>query len=354
MTISRPHPAATSHHDSPDIASPAAGALLRTVARRTMAWPFQIWGFGEAIALRGLLAASRALDDPAPAAFVGRLLRTYAARPDVGAAPAHHVAPGRELVELYQQTGDEALLVAARRLAALHASFLRNAAGARLHRPDLSGFRRQIWVDCMDNEAPFLVQLGTVTGELSYVDQGVEEIAAYARLLQDDETGLFQHGYEEPCGRNGQVWARGNGWALMGLVETLRLLPRDHARRAELIARLDRVCTGLACRQDVSGLWHTIVDGPDTYVESTLAAMVASAVPAAAAAGLIDPDRYRDMAARARQAVRALIDEDGALRLVTEATPVAERAMYATRAFGVYPWGQGPLLLMLSERDGSE
>jgi len=356
---SRPEQSATSQPGSPDSASPEAlspdtQALLGTVARRTMAWPFQMWGFGEAIALRGLLAASRALGDPGLAAFVARLLRQYAARRDVGAAPADHVAPGRELVELYQQTGDEPLLNAARRLATLHASFPSNTAGARLHRPDLSGFRRQIWVDCMDNEAPFLVRLGAVTGEAWYIDRGVDEIAAYARLLQDDETGLFQHGYEEPCGRNGQVWARGNGWALMGLVETLRLTPPDHARRAELTARFDRVCAGLARQQHASGLWHTIVDGPDTYLESTLATMIATAVPDAAAAGLIDPDRYREMAARARRAVLTLIDADGALRLVTEATPIAERAMYATRRFGVYPWGQGPLLLMLSDGFGSE
>lgn len=327
---------------------------LRLVARRTVAWPFQVWGFGEAVALRGLLAASRRLTDQAIYNVVHQLLLSYVERPDVGTTFADHVAPGRELVTVYEDTGDARFLDAARQLARLHASCTVGSGGARMHRPDLSGWRRQIWVDCMDNEAPFLVRLGTVTGDASYVEQGVDEITAYARLLQDERTGLFRHGYEEPNGANGQVWARGNGWALLGLVETLQAMPDDHERREELRERLEYLCDGLARVQDESGLWHTIVDGADTYLESTLAAMVAVAVPAAAA-GLVSGARFREMAARAHRAVLPLIASDGALQLVTEATPVAERSMYATRQFGVYPWGQGPLLLMLAEnRDESQ
>lgn len=324
-----------------------SASLLRRAATRTREWQFRVWAFGEAIALRGLLAAARVLNEPEMCEFVRALLLSYAGR-RVGASAAEHVAPGRELLEVYCQTGDEPLLDAARRLAGLHASFPRNGAGARLHRPDLSGWQHQIWVDCMDNEAPFLVFLGTVTGEERYIEQGVQEIAVYARLLQDDDTGLFFHGYEQACGRNGQLWARGNGWALLGLVDTLRLLPGSHPIRLELSQRLERLCEGLARWQEGGGLWHTIVTDADTYLESTLAAMVASAVPVASAAGLLDSHRHDAMAIRAMQAVLKFIDDDGSLRGVTEATPVAERAMYATRQFGVYPWGQGPLLLLLS------
>jgi unsaturated rhamnogalacturonyl hydrolase len=322
--------------------------LLRRVAARTIQWQFQAWGFGEAIALRGLLRAARALDDAEMFQFVRALLLAYAGR-EVGQSPAEHVAPGRELVNVYQRTGDEPLLRAARRLGAMHASFPCGPHGARMHRPDLSGWRRQIWADCMDNEAPFLVLLGTITGEQPYIDQGLDEITAYARLLQDEETGLLFHGHEEACGRNGQLWARGNGWALMGLIETLRLIPRDCPARAELEWRLSRLCAGLVRWQDESGLWHTVVADPGTYLESTLAAMVASSMPAAFEAGMLDEKQYGAMTRMARQAVMNMIADDGSLQLVTEATPVGEHAMYATRRFGVYPWGQGSLLLMLSE-----
>jgi rhamnogalacturonyl hydrolase YesR len=73
--------------------------LLRRVAARTMQWQFQVWGFGEAIALRGLLRAARALDDAEMFQFVRALLLPYAER-EVGHSPAEHVAPGRELVNV--------------------------------------------------------------------------------------------------------------------------------------------------------------------------------------------------------------------------------------------------------------
>jgi hypothetical protein len=47
----------------------------------------------------------------------------------------------------------------------------------------------------------------------------------------------------------------------------------------------------------------------------------------------------------------AHVGADGALALVSDATPVGEHHGYATRPFGVFPWGQGPLLLTLARSD---
>jgi hypothetical protein len=43
------------------------------------------------------------------------------------------------------------------------------------------------------------------------------------------------------------------------------------------------------------------------------------------------------------------IAPDGTLQLVSDATPVGALSTYATRPFGVFPWGQGPLLLALCQ-----
>ena len=73
------------------------------------------------------------------------------------------------------------------------------------------------------------------------VEQALDEILGYARALQVEadkkEAGLFWHGFEMDCGNNGQLWARGNGWALMGLVETLTLLPEAHPDGPRLLFR---------------------------------------------------------------------------------------------------------------------
>src|SRR5690606_25239957 len=116
--------------------------------------------------------------------------------------------------------------------------------------------------------------LAHATGEERHFDQAVGELLGYARTLQADD-GLMFHGFERDCGRNGERWARGNGWALMGLVDTLVLLPRAHPGWAELQQRTVALADALARAQDPSGLWHTVIDDSQTYLESTLATMAA-------------------------------------------------------------------------------
>ena len=59
--------------------------------------------------------------------------------------------------------------------------------------------------------------------------------------------------------------------------------------------------------------------------------------------------RHAAMERKARAAMHSQIAPDGRLQLVSDATPVGARAVYATRPFGTFPWGQGPLLLALCQ-----
>ncbi|MCP5111475.1 MAG: hypothetical protein GY953_11635, partial [bacterium] len=248
------------------------------------------------------LVAAAKLDDPEPRGYVHALLRTWLGKGGPR-SPEDHVAPGRELLYFYEHTEEEIFLDAAYRLAYLHGSFPANKHGARMHRPDQQGWRKHIWVDCMDVEAPFLANLADVTGEDRFFRQAAQELLGYTHALQDESTGLFHHGFEEGCGRNGQVWARGNGWALEGLVNTLAVLPSENPSFAELQQRLVALCEGLERHQHESGLWHTVIPGADTYLESTLAAMTAHALHGAFLRKLVDRDRFGGMEGRARAAV---------------------------------------------------
>jgi unsaturated rhamnogalacturonyl hydrolase len=318
---------------------------LEAVAEVAMRWNYRVWGFGEAIALRGLLRAGDVLGDPAPLGYVHGILRSWLGR-GVARTNEDHVGAGRELLELHRRTGDRQFLEAARKLAALNESFPVGPHGERYHRGDTPGWRWQIWVDCMDVDGPFLAALAQATGEERYYDQAAGELLGYARTLQSDN-GLLFHGFERDCGRNGELWARGNGWALMGFVDTLILLPRTHSAWAELQQRTAALADALSATQDSSGMWHTVIDDPSTYLESTLATMAAYALREGIERGVLDA-RHGAMERKARAAMHAHI-ADGALQRVSDATPVGARAVYATRPFGVFPWGQGPLLLALCQ-----
>jgi unsaturated rhamnogalacturonyl hydrolase len=213
--------------------------LLLRVARRTCDWNFHVWGFGEAIAVRGLIRTSEVTGNPEPRAFAYGLIRAWMGR-GVAKTPEDHIAPGRELLSFYALTGDARMLEGARAFAAAHAAHPVGAQGARCHRSDTPGWRHQIWVDCMDIDGPFLAALAVATGEQAYFAAAVDAALGYARTLQDAASGLLNHGHERDAGLNGAHWARGNGWALMGMVDTLTLLPTDQPGRDELSQRLVR------------------------------------------------------------------------------------------------------------------
>jgi len=321
--------------------------LIVRVAERSMRWPFRSWAFGEAIVLEGLLAATEAASRPDFFGFVHGLARASLGR-GVGKVPEDHVAPGRTFLTLYERVGDRAFLDAGLALAALHRTFPKNRAGARMPRAHVPGWRQQIWVDSMDLAPPFLAHLAHVMEDAALFDKAAQDLLSYAELLQES-SGLFRHGYEENCGLNGQLWARGNGWALLGMVETLSLLPSSHSARTEITQRIETLLLALARHQRQDGLWNTVIDDRSTYEETTLAAMTATGVRRAMKAGMRLPPGAARMAERAEDAVLRHIDPDGGLQRVSDATPIGEPAMYATRPFGIFPWGQGPLLLMVCQ-----
>ncbi len=72
-------------------------------------------------------------------------------------------------------------------------------------------------------------------------------------------------------------WGRAMGWYAMALVDVLDYLPKDHPKRGELIAILNREMTALEKVQDKrTGLWWLILDMPDkkgNYLEASASCM---------------------------------------------------------------------------------
>lgn len=341
------------------LADPAGGSNLASAAvEQLLTYPYKVWGYGEDIALRAMLDVHEVTGDTRAADFVESLVAAWSSRRPAIAA-ADHVAPGVPLLMLYERFGHDHLLDTAVRLGRLHTGF-REVDGPTLHREDLAEWRSTIWVDCMAMDAPFLVLLARTTGERAWEDHGVAQLQAYAHALRDPEQGWFHHGFDVATGlRSPCAWARGNGWALHGLVDTVAMLAPAHHARASLMAIIADLLAALTASQDAdSGYWHTVLDDASTPLEHSTAPLFASAALKARRLGLVEPsarEAVDAMVTRATRATIAAVQPDGGLQ-VSNATPIGDRETYATRALGVYPWGQGPLLLTLLElhRAGKE
>lgn len=319
--------------------------LVDAVAGETSRTHFQVWGFGESIAIEALLASS----NPSRMRAV-TLLEGWAERPRFAADPAAHVAPGVPLLQLAAD-GDErgTLRRRADELAEVLRATRRGRYGARIHRPDLAGWEHQVWVDCMHLDGPFLAAHASFTRDMTWADAAADAVLGHARVLQDEMSGLMSHGFDDLTGtRNGVHWGRGQGWALLGLADTAAHLPQDHPARREIVDRLTSLLDALARTDDGSGRWHTVVDNDDTQLETSVSAFVALGAARAARHQLVDA-RFRPMATRALATTVACISQ-GRLMGVSDATPVGTTARdYDVRPTSVSAWGQGPALLALLE-----
>lgn len=308
--------------------------LLAQVGGRTAGLPYRIWGFGEGPALAGLLACSDLLHDPGYEQAVVNLVEPYLRREQL---PEDHVAPAELLVALGRRRGDDRYLQAAARWARLVLRAPRPAAGGpQVYRPDLFGLASVTWVDTMYSHGPGLAACG-------YPEEGLAVMTESCRFLQHD-SGLFAHGYDVAARRtNGVHWGRGCGWALLGMAQMSAYL-----QDAALTAACSALLAALAGHEE-DGRWHTVVDDPSTPLENSVSAFAAAGIWLGIRRGIVAP-QYAELAERARAAAVASI-ADGDLP-VSEATPVGNRDLYASRRVGRFPWGNGPLLLALAAEEG--
>lgn len=311
-------------------------AIFRTAAECAYTYPYRIWGFGEGPGLLGLIAAADLLGEGRYFHRVNELVVSWTSTPR---GLEDHVASAEVLLSLELRTGQEGLREATEAWAGLVVDAGHRDGGAPgVHRPDLERWGTMVWVDCMHTDGPGLAALGRTAEAVRVVEES-------ATVLQDP-CGLFCHGFDVATGRaNGVHWGRGCCWALLGLVGTLA-----HTDDERLTQRLERLLATLS-RHERHGRWRTIIDDPTAPWEISVSALVAQGL----FAGLRDGVLGEEHRPQAERALEAALDKavDGAL-YVSDATPVGGPELYKNRSTGVFPWGQGPLLLALAAAEGWE
>ena len=141
-----------------------------------------------------------------------------------------------------------------------------------------------------------------ITGYRRYVDL----LTAFLRdgKIQQDN-GLFWHCRSAPF-----YWGRGNGFAALGLTETLTYLPENHANHPAVLAMYRRLIESLRGLQRQSGLLPQVLDFPGSYDEFTATCMMGYAVARGLLRGWLSDD-FRSSVELAWQAVSERIDDVG-------------------------------------------
>ena len=254
---------------------------------------------------------------------------------------------------LYEETGNEAyLLVLERWLKGVMEKIQRTEEGGLQHITSDILNEGQLWDDTLYMTVLFLAKMGQILKRDEYIQESIRQFMVHLKYLTDTSTGLFFHGWSF-IGRHhfaNALWGRGNSWYTAGLVDYLECLEGNEGVKKVLISALRTQVEALRKYQDESGLWHTILDDEDSYLEPSASCAFAYGILKAVHDGLIDR-RFEAVAMKALKPILGYIADDGVVHQVSYGTPMGRHSkdFYKNIELRPMPYGQAMAMLFLIE-----
>ncbi|RXZ76701.1 glycoside hydrolase family 105 protein [Paenibacillaceae bacterium] len=209
----------------------------------------------------------------------------------------------------------------------------------------------ELWDDTLYMTVLFLGRMGVLLKREDYVQESVRQFLVHLKYLTDKDTGLFFHGwsFKERNNFAGALWGRGNAWYTAGLVDYLDIVPPQLGVELFLLSSLERQVRKLDELQASSGMWHTLLDDPSSYEETSATAGFAYGILKAVRKGYIS-ESYKELGLRALAAVIDQIDDKGFVQGVSYGTRMGRTLQfYKDIPQCPMPYGQSMTLLLLVE-----
>ena len=317
---------------------------------------YRYWEWPQGVGLFGLWKLFCQEREQAEAEKYLAILRSYYDRQLSSGFPALNVntaAPYLTMSFLAEYTGEEKYMEPCRRAAAeIMDCFPRTMEGGFQHKTSDSLNEKELWDDTLYMTVLFLANMGRILKDARMVQEAQYQFLLHEKYLCDRVSGLWYHGwtFRERNQFAGAFWGRGNCWITMAIPEFLAIVPEDGPVRRLLIQSLQRQVESLVRYQSENGMWHTLVDDADSYVEASATCGFAYGILKAVKDGLIDP-AYREAAWKALPAILDCISEEGIVRQVSYGTPMGrtDRNFYKEIEQKPMPYGQALAMLFLSE-----
>ncbi len=238
-----------------------------------------------------------------------------------GSIPSYHpdqysldnILLGRQLLLLYRVTRQPKYYQAATLLRKQLSAQPRNAYGGFWHKQIYSD---QMWLDGIYMAEPFYAEFAATFQRPQDFADITRQFVLIEEHARDPRTGLFFHAWDasrkqpwanKRTGLSSIFWARGMGWYMMALVDTLPYYSQDDPGRAMLVGILKRAAASVVRYQDKqTGLWYQVLDKPGAkgnYFESSAACMFTYALAKGVRLGYL-PASYSEPASRAWQGIQ--------------------------------------------------
>jgi unsaturated rhamnogalacturonyl hydrolase len=154
---------------------------------------------------------------------------------------------------------------------------------------------------------PILARAGRLTHERKYFDDSAR-VLRVMQSLQLRPDGLYRH---SPL--SDAAWGRGNAFPALGVAMALGDLPLEDPSRAFMLHAFQTHMAALLKHQDITGMWHQVIDAPGSYREFSATAMILVAMRRGVRAGWLDKAQYELPISKAWEAVKLRIAPQGVI-----------------------------------------
>jgi unsaturated rhamnogalacturonyl hydrolase len=206
--------------------------------------------------------------------------------------------------------------------------------------PDGLTSQTRYWIDDIYMIGCLQIQAFRATNDTIYLDRATKEIDSYTKKLQQPN-GLFFHGADAPF-----FWGRGNGWVAAGFAELIAVLPESNQYSPSILNAYKKMMKTLLENQDQDGMWHQVIDKPESFKETSSTAMFGFAMTVGVKKGILPKKPYTTAYTKAWNALTSYLNEDGKIREVCVGTGQSKDINYyfdRPRTVGDFH-GQAPML----------
>jgi unsaturated rhamnogalacturonyl hydrolase len=211
----------------------------------------------------------------------------------------------------------------------------------------------QMWVDTLFMMVLFLNKIGVKYNKKEWIEEANYQVLMHIKYLCEKKNGLFHHGWNfNENGNFGEVfWCRGNSWFTNGMMDYLENCGHllEDGVKTFIINTYKSQVDALIKLQSENGLWHTVLDDRDSYVEVSGSAAIAAGILKGVRNGILD-ESYRGYALKAIESILDNVSEDGTVLNVSGGTGIGyNKEHYKNIIIAPMAYGQSLTIIALTE-----
>jgi rhamnogalacturonyl hydrolase YesR len=146
-----------------------------------------------------------------------------------------------------------------------------------------------LWADDLYMGLSFMSKYGAWKKDKKMLEDAVRQVELFNGYLLNDYNSLYWHGWDQQKGAVvGAHWGRCNGWMMFAMVTLMDYIKDNKALMDRVLPIFRNHISGICRYQDSDGMWHQLLDDPQSYKESSCTAIFVYCLAHAIVNGWLD------------------------------------------------------------------